>query len=173
MYLLYDTTFDGLLSAIAWCFRRQIRADGFITEFDERPLLEPQQIPRERGIRELFRRHLADRLGPAAGPAVLDTVYQAYLSEATGIATQIWLYLERALQLRQDPAPRLYEPPVAAVVGAARRVGGQAHQYLGLLRFRQAGPSFDTSLALEFMGFGGPDVHEGVASLRERRPARF
>lgn len=39
--------------------------------------------------------------------------------------------------------------------------------------YRQAGPSFDTSLALEFMGFGGPDVHEGVASLRERRPPRY
>ena len=38
---------------------------------------------------------------------------------------------------------------------------------------RQAGPIFDTSLALEFMGFGGPDVHEGVASLRERRAPRF
>jgi enoyl-CoA hydratase len=38
---------------------------------------------------------------------------------------------------------------------------------------RQAGPSFDTSLALEFMGFGGPDVKEGIASLRERRPAKF
>jgi hypothetical protein len=30
-------------------------------------------------------------------------------------------------------------------------------------------PAFDTSLALEFMGFGGPDVREGIASLRERR----
>lgn len=38
---------------------------------------------------------------------------------------------------------------------------------------RQAGPSFDTSLALEFMGFGGPDVHEGVASLREKRAPKF
>ena len=38
---------------------------------------------------------------------------------------------------------------------------------------RQAGPSFDASLALEFMGFGGPDVHEGLAALRERRPPRF
>jgi enoyl-CoA hydratase len=38
---------------------------------------------------------------------------------------------------------------------------------------RQAGPAFDTSLALEFMGFGGPDVKEGVASLRERRTPRF
>ncbi|MDF2462621.1 MAG: enoyl-CoA hydratase/isomerase family protein [Ramlibacter sp.] len=38
---------------------------------------------------------------------------------------------------------------------------------------RQAGPSFDTSLALEFMGFAGPDVKEGIASLRERRAPRF
>lgn len=38
---------------------------------------------------------------------------------------------------------------------------------------RQAGPNFDTSLALEFLGFGGPDVREGVASLRERRPPNF
>jgi enoyl-CoA hydratase len=38
---------------------------------------------------------------------------------------------------------------------------------------RQAGPNFDTSLALEFMGFAGPDVREGVASLRDRRQPRF
>jgi enoyl-CoA hydratase len=38
---------------------------------------------------------------------------------------------------------------------------------------RMAGPIFDTSLALEFMGFGGPDVHEGIASLREKRAPKF
>jgi enoyl-CoA hydratase len=38
---------------------------------------------------------------------------------------------------------------------------------------RMAGPTFDTSLALEFMGFSGPDVKEGVASLRERRKPQF
>jgi enoyl-CoA hydratase len=38
---------------------------------------------------------------------------------------------------------------------------------------RLAGPSFDSSLALEFMGFAGPDVREGVASFREKRPPRF
>ena len=38
---------------------------------------------------------------------------------------------------------------------------------------RQAGPSFDASLALEFMGFAGPDVKEGLASLRDRRPPQF
>ena len=38
---------------------------------------------------------------------------------------------------------------------------------------RLAGPTFDASLALEFMGFSGPDLQEGLASLRERREPSF
>jgi enoyl-CoA hydratase len=38
---------------------------------------------------------------------------------------------------------------------------------------RMAGPTFDTSLALEMLGFTGPDVREGVASLRAKRPPKF
>ena len=38
---------------------------------------------------------------------------------------------------------------------------------------RMAGPSFDASLALEFMGFTGPEVREGMASLKERRAPKF
>lgn len=38
---------------------------------------------------------------------------------------------------------------------------------------RAAGPTFDTSLALEFMGFGGPEVKEGLAAHREKRPPNF
>jgi enoyl-CoA hydratase len=39
--------------------------------------------------------------------------------------------------------------------------------------YRSAGPAFDASLAYEFLGFGGPDVLEGVASHREKRPPVF
>ncbi|MBL8382838.1 MAG: enoyl-CoA hydratase/isomerase family protein [Burkholderiales bacterium] len=38
---------------------------------------------------------------------------------------------------------------------------------------RMMGPTFDTSLAVEFMGFSGPDVREGVASHREKRAPKF
>ncbi|MEU3628649.1 enoyl-CoA hydratase [Amycolatopsis coloradensis] len=40
--------------------------------------------------------------------------------------------------------------------------------------YRQvAGAIFDSSLALEFYGFGGPEVREGLASHRERRKPDF
>ena len=38
---------------------------------------------------------------------------------------------------------------------------------------RLAAPIFDVSAAYENLGFGDPDVKEGVAALREKRPPRF
>ena len=38
---------------------------------------------------------------------------------------------------------------------------------------RMAGPSFDASLALEVLGFTGPEAKEGVASHREKRKPSF
>lgn len=36
-----------------------------------------------------------------------------------------------------------------------------------------AGPTFDASLALEILGFTGPEAREGIASLREKRKPNF
>jgi enoyl-CoA hydratase len=38
---------------------------------------------------------------------------------------------------------------------------------------RMAGPAFDASLALEMLGFTGPEAKEGVASHREKRKPNF
>jgi enoyl-CoA hydratase len=38
---------------------------------------------------------------------------------------------------------------------------------------RQAGPTFDSSLALEFLGMGGPELKEGLASHLEKRKPNF
>jgi enoyl-CoA hydratase len=38
---------------------------------------------------------------------------------------------------------------------------------------RMAGPTFDASLALEMLGFTGPEVKEGLAALREKRKPSF
>ena len=38
---------------------------------------------------------------------------------------------------------------------------------------RTAGPIFDASLGMEFLGFSGREAPEGAAALREKRPPRF
>jgi enoyl-CoA hydratase len=61
----------------------------------------------------------------------------------------------------------------------ARRLAGGSQSAIRWTKYalnnwlRMAGPVFDTSLALEFMGFAGPDVREGVAAFREKRQPRF
>ena len=41
------------------------------------------------------------------------------------------------------------------------------------LWFKQHAAIFEASLALEFLGFRGPDVREGLASHREKRKPNF
>ncbi|MEL7155764.1 MAG: enoyl-CoA hydratase/isomerase family protein [Actinomycetota bacterium] len=38
---------------------------------------------------------------------------------------------------------------------------------------RMAGPSFDASVALEMLGFAGPDAQEGIAAIAEKRAPDF
>ncbi|MGP0054690.1 MAG: enoyl-CoA hydratase/isomerase family protein [Steroidobacteraceae bacterium] len=55
--------------------------------------------------------------------------------------------------------------------GSATAVRFTKHALNNWLRL--AGPSFDASLALEFLGFRLADVREGLAAARDKRPANF
>lgn len=70
-----------------------------------------------------------------------------------------------------DLLPRAYEVADRLAAGSQTAIRWTKHALNQWLR--QAGPMFETSLALEFMGFGGPDAREGVAALREKRAPRF
>lgn len=69
------------------------------------------------------------------------------------------------------------------VLATATRIAGDlAHGAQTAIRFtkhalnhwyRMFAPAFETSLGLEFLAFSGPDVAEGLAAHREKRPARF
>jgi enoyl-CoA hydratase len=73
------------------------------------------------------------------------------------------------------PDEELEERALAIAVRLAE--GSQAalrHTKLALNNWlRIAGPVFDASLALEFLDLTGPDVHEGVAAVREKRKPTF
>jgi len=68
---------------------------------------------------------------------------------------------------------------VAKAFDVARRLASGSQSAIRWTKYalnnwlRMAGPIFDTSLSVEFLGFSGPDVREGIASLRERRAPGF
>jgi probable DNA metabolism protein len=148
LYVTFDGTFDGLLSAAAFCLRNGIRPQAVFSADEaanghtlgERPIMDCEDIPCEANIRRLFDRHLGHVLGRTAGETILDIVYRAFLSELPGMADAICAFLRRALELRQDPSAHLHEPAVATVVEAAQKVSRQAQKFLGLLRFKEVCP---------------------------------
>ncbi|CAH1695342.1 MULTISPECIES: enoyl-CoA hydratase/isomerase family protein [unclassified Chelatococcus] len=64
-------------------------------------------------------------------------------------------------------------------LGVAKRLTDGSQTAIRLTKYalnnwlRTAGPAFDTSLALEMLGFSGDDAAEGLASFRERRSPNF
>jgi enoyl-CoA hydratase len=70
-----------------------------------------------------------------------------------------------------DLVPKAFEVAQRLAQGSSTAVRWTKYALNNWLRL--AGPTFDASLAMEFMGFSGPDVQEGIASLRERRAPKF
>jgi enoyl-CoA hydratase len=71
----------------------------------------------------------------------------------------------------KDLVPKAFEVAGKLATGAQSAIRWTKYALNNWLRM--AGPTFDASLALEFMGFTGPDVREGIASLREKRAPSF
>ena len=67
--------------------------------------------------------------------------------------------------------PKAFE--VAARLAAGSQSAIRWTKYALNNWLRMMGPTFDASLAVEFMGFAGPDVLEGVASHKEKRRPAF
>ena len=70
-----------------------------------------------------------------------------------------------------DLLPKAFEVATKLAKGSPTAIRWTKYALNNWLRL--AGPTFDASLAPEFMGFSGPDVHEGIASLRGRREPQF
>lgn len=121
------------------------------------------------------------RLGVAAGDhaaiiwpllcGMAKAKYYLLLCEAVSGAEAERIGLVSLCVPEEQLLPKAYE--VADKLAAGSQTAIRWTKYALNNWLRQAGPAFDASLALEFMGFAGPDVREGVASLRERRTPKY
>jgi len=134
VFLRYDGSFEGFLTAAAASLRSETGVSVLRPEA-QLPLLPVQEIGTESGLADRLGTFLSTRLGPD----VPTTVYQAWLSQQPGIEDHIVAFLRLGLARRRDPSGFLQEAAVAAVVKASRRVTGEAHFFLGVVRFRLRG----------------------------------
>jgi enoyl-CoA hydratase len=84
-------------------------------------------------------------------------------AERIGLVSKV-LPREEVLAAAMDIADKLATGPQQAIRLTKRALNGW---------IRDAGPIFDQSAAYEMLTFLGDDVKEGLASLREKRAARF
>ncbi len=134
VFLRYDDTFEGFLTAAAACLRSD-GAASVLRPGAQIPLLPVQVVETEEGFADRLGSYLSTRLGPE----VPGTVYQAWLSLVPGIEDAIVAFLRLGLAKRRDPSGFLQEPSVGAVVKASRKVTAEAHFFLGVVRFRLRG----------------------------------
>ena len=133
MFLSYDATFEGLLSALALCLREHKDVWGILPEgCAQTSLFSPVPVVSEADILPRFDAYLCRRFGEG----ITDLLFHAYLSGREDIEMRILGFLRIGLRIGGDPSGMLQENDVASVRDAARAVTRQAHAYLGLLRFR-------------------------------------
>lgn len=135
MFVRHEPTFEGCLSAVAWCLNQGEKQPVFLPESDEPTLLPATLIETKEQILPLMSRQFTRRLGKSAGEFLVRS-YHAFLSEQQGIETRLYRYFYLAWQDGKDPSNRLQDPDIAAVVKAAAKVGREAGRYKGILRFR-------------------------------------
>jgi len=128
MVLLYDDTFDGLLTAIfdAYHGEHSIRAKG---RNDELTLFDCVEVVTDTAK--------ADRV--TAGMQKLDgelpgLVYNAFLSQLPNIEDVILEVLRLGFSTKKSPLPLRQIRCVWQLQDAARKVGGQAGKLIGILR---------------------------------------
>src|SRR5581483_4680780 len=121
------------------------------------------------------------RLGVAAGDhaaivwpllcGMAKAKYYLLLCEAVSGAEAERIGLVSLAVDEADLLPKAFEVATRLAQGSQSAIRWTKYALNNWLRM--AGPTFDASLALEFMGFSGPDVREGIGALGERRAAEF
>lgn len=132
-HLVYDGTFDGFLSALAWCYRTGIVAADISTDPPDGLFTDSTPIETDAATSEAMQATLARRLGPAA----LRTVAHAFRSGAAGKEMAIWNYLQLGRQAGRRLTEMLAHEAVVALNRLAFQVRHEAHRLKGFVRFQE------------------------------------
>jgi probable DNA metabolism protein len=131
---IYDGSFDGFLSVIYDCYYYKIPESierestyNFNMLFDDK-VIETDELKFGKVYKAILEKISED---------TLIHVYQAFLSEVPGIELKLFKYLKLGFKLGSKVNDFLTEVTVNEVQKYSRKVGFEAHRFLGLVRFQQ------------------------------------
>mgnify|MGYP000849088025 CR=1 FL=1 len=135
MVYVTDGSFEGILTAVFEAFRN--REDP-----EEITLGGDFQLSMTAGIREISTdTEKSDRVWRGVESKISkespENLYMAYLSEHPRVGLYIYRYIKLGLNIGRKVEGYLQHPDVHAIYDLSRRVGSEAHLFLGILRFKK------------------------------------
>lgn len=132
---LYDGTFEGLLTCVFEVYAKKEIPGEILEDSGVQQYLgcEYKTIPTDTEKADRVYHSIRKKISPHA----LHNIYYAYLSCEPNKGRMILDYIRAGYQYTTTLDNHLLLKPVDFVVNTSRRVGGEAHAYLGLVRFSE------------------------------------
>lgn len=131
---IYDGSFDGFLSVIYHCYYSKIpesiesESSYNINMLFQDEVIETDTIKSNKVYKAIVEKISND---------TLVHVYQAFLSEKPGIELKLFKYIQLGFKIGNKVNDFLTEVTVNEVQKYSRKVGFEAHRFLGLVRFQE------------------------------------
>lgn len=138
MVYLFDGSFEGLLTCVfeAWLLKKSE------VSIQSQEMYKPSFLDETRFIQtvpEKFHR-VFDSIPQKISKYALQAIYRAYLSEDPSAPQSIYRFLRIGYKIGSRVVHYIQDPSVNAVMTLNKKVGGEAHRFLGLLRFQEIVP---------------------------------
>ncbi len=135
MIYTYDSTFEGLLTAVYEAYYRRENPEKILPgNYLQHSLLDQvlhiPTDPEKAG-------KVYDSIRTKISGQALEHVYYAYLSDFDDAGTCIYQYLKLGWKMGRRIDSHLSDDRVLKIHNMSYKVGGEKHRMLGLLRFRQ------------------------------------
>jgi len=131
---IYDGSFDGFLSVIYTCYYHKVPESiereccyNFNLLYEDK-VIETDIVKSNKVYRAILEKISED---------TLIYVYQAFLSEASGIELKLLKYIQVGFKLGSKVNDLLSDENVNEIQKYSKRVGYEAHRFLGLVRFQE------------------------------------
>ena len=135
--LIYDGTFEGLLTSIYEAFYLREIIDGIYTKKEYTPnfLTQVEVITTNYEKYEKVINGISNKISRES----LENIYYAYLSELPGISKIIYNYVKQGFRLKSKIDMHLHLPEVSSILKARSKVNWEVQRFVGFARFTLLG----------------------------------